>query len=354
MPCLDEAELIGRTIASLGFSSGLEPPTDARLVIVDNGSTDGTLAILDRIKNESAGRVHIAHEAVRGYVPPRRRGVSEAAAIAAALGFGPSDVLILQADADTSYKHGYVEAMRSAAEGVHGVIFEGATKHPPDFAIAHPDYVSAERMVDEDIEVLDADDQDEVVVDDKACGYRLDDYLAWGGLFEERTEGGDAIHAETTRMFIRARLMHGANKKRVNPAGAASSRRKIAEDPRLHYATVGLPRELAWLHRWKAEGHERVGIDEFARAVLAGNEQEATFLRRAHQLALFRYLPALVAVAADNLKPTGFPSDVEAVLTALGAPSATELAAHPGTALVQMLGLIDERPELFQSRSARR
>lgn len=345
MPCLDEADLIEGAIASLGFGGGAAPQ-DAHFVAVDNGSSDGTLDILTRLRGRDPSRIHLFHERERGFVPPRRRGVAAARELADAVGADPAAVLVLQADADTIYKAGYVEAMRAAVQ--RGVVLEGATRRPPDFEAAHPGYVAAERLVDAEVEPLQAADEDEVVVDDKVCGFLLADYLCWGGLFEELAPSGDRIHAETTRMFIRAKLRHSARKIRVNRAGAASSRRRVAEDPWLHYATVGFPREASWLRsREQVARTTDSNIDAFAERVLRGGESQAVRLRRAHQLTLFRYLPALV----DSLGPLSSdpeaPGDVTAVLAALPPRSADEVATSPSLALMDVLSLIDLQPGLL-------
>jgi hypothetical protein len=272
--------------------------------------------------------------------------VAAARELAGTAGGDPTAVLVLQADADTLYKAGYVAAMQAAVD--RGAMLEGATRRPPDFEAAHPSYVAAERLVDDKVEPLQAEDEDDVVVDDKVCGFLLADYIAWGGLFEEITPTGDRIHAETTRMFIRAKLLHSARKIRVNPAGAASSRRRVTDDPWLHYATVGFPREASWLRsreqRARSTGSD---IDAFAELVLRGGEPDAVRLRRAHQLTLFRYLPALV----DSLRPQSddfkAPGDVMAVLAALPPRSTDEVATNPSLALMDVLSLIDVQPDLL-------
>jgi hypothetical protein len=348
MPCLDEADLIEGSIASLGFAEGTSPAPDTHLVAVDNGSTDGTLDILSRLRSSWPKRFHLFHERERGFVPPRRRGVEAAGGLASQAGADPRSTLILQADADTTYKAGYVDAMRSVA-GAAGVMLEGAPRRPPRFEAEHPAYVAAERLVDDKVEPLQAADEDEVVVDDKVCGFLLSDYLRWGGLFDEVAASGDRIHAETTRMFIRAKLRHAARKVRVNPAGAASSRRRVSEDPWLHFATTGFPREASWLanptlHRRS----EPRSVDAFATRVLNGDEPEAVQLRRAHQLALFRYLPALIASLAAETR-IEVADDVAAVLSALPLRSADEVATCPSQALLDVLSLIDSRPSLFDA-----
>ena len=352
MPCLDEVDLVAGAIASLGFSGEESPPPDTRLVVVDNGSTDGTIPLLKEIRSRSRATVHIVTEAVRGFVPPRRRGVAEAQGVARSLGVTEDDVLILQADADTVYRREYVATMQRAVADTAGVLLEGSTKPPPDFVSTHPSYFAAQRLVDDETDLLDAEDEDEVVLDDKVCGYRLSDYLTWGGLFEERTPAGDAIHAETTRMFIRARLRHGARKLRVNPAGASSSRRKVVDNPWLQYATVGFPREASWIKALAGRTEQAGDVDQFSSAVLHGREPEAVYLRRAHQLALFRYLPALIAESGGAKSRADQPADVAAALAALTSWSASEIEHEPGRALLSVLNLIDTRPDLFGGRKS--
>ncbi|WP_294235187.1 glycosyltransferase [uncultured Sphingomonas sp.] len=349
MPCLDEAADVRDTIASLGFLEAAPPVPDAHLVVVDNGSTDGTLDILERICARSPSSVHVVTEVERGYVPPRTRGVREAMRLASILGVDADETLILQVDADTIYRTGYVATMRRAAAAGHGVLLEGSTKPPPGFAERHPEYVAAQRLVDDQVEWLDARDEDEVVLDDKVCGYRLSDYLEWGGLFPEECSTGDAIHAETTRMFIRARLRCGARKIRVNPAGAIPSRRRIIEDPSLQYATAGFPREASWIAQRRRAGEVPSDIDTFARRVVEGRESEAVRLRIAHQLVLFRHLPALVAVVDGMVNISDLPIDVQRVLRASAIPSRMQMSERPGEVITALLGLIDSAPEIFVS-----
>lgn len=347
MPCLNEAGCIMQTIASLGFNPGDPPPQDARLVIVDNGSTDGTMEVLAELREEMPETVHLKTEPRRGYVPPRRRGVQVADSIAASIGADPAEVLILQVDADTLYRQQYIETMRGAAADIRGVILEGSTKPPPSFVELHPDYVAAQRLVDDVVEPLDARDEDEVVLDDKVCGYRLSDYRAWGGLFEEHDSRGDPIHAETTRFFIRARLRHGARKVRVDPAGAMPSRRRIIEDPWLQYATVGFPRGASWIASRVERSTWSSDVDGFATGIMGGNEAEAVRLRMAHQLVLFRHLPALVGHVAGRVRLTDLPCDVRDVFNAIALPTRAQMAALPGGVVTTLLELIDTAPHLF-------
>lgn len=345
MPCLDEAAFVDDAARSLlgpdaGHSSG------PSLVIVDNGSTDDTLAVLAALARKYPDRVHIVEEPQRGFVPPRRRGVRTVMELVQRRGIDARETLILQADADTIYKPGYILAMAAAAAEIENAVLEGAASRPGDFAIIHPDYLAAERLVDSALEKLEVADQDDVVVDDKICAFRLSDYLHWGGLFEEVDGVGDQIHAETTRMFIRARLLHGAIKVRVNPAGAASSRRRVIENPRLHYATLGFPRSKSWCHTLSLR-EKPTDVDTFAASVLEGGEQEAVRLRSAHLLALFRYLPAYVLHAGSRASPLLDSQDVSSVLALLPSRDAAVMAVSPGMAIEAVFGLLDRRPDLF-------
>jgi glycosyltransferase involved in cell wall biosynthesis len=348
MPCLNEENYVESAIESL-LTAGNADPCATQLVAVDNGSTDGTLDILRDLGRRYPGQVSVIAEPKRGYVPPRHAGVQFAGSVAAVRRADPREVLILQADADTLYRDGYVAAMAAAAQSAgEGAFLEGATRRPADFAQDHPEYVRAERLIDEVLEGLEASDEDDLVVDDKVCGYRLSDYLSWGGLFEEIDPAGDQIHAETTRLFIRARLLADTRKVRVNPAGAAPSRRKIFEDPRYHFATMGFPRERSWAvgkqSIWSA-----IDVDEFAREVLAGREREAAFLRKAHLLALFRYLPAaILALKRKGEAPLLKERDVQAMLDMLPRLGADTVAAKPGLLVMEILKLIERQPGLFK------
>ena len=346
MPCLNEADFVGEAVASL-----LQPPGDdgplPTVIVVDNGSTDGTLAVLKDLAHRYPGRVMVEAERHRGYVPPRRRGVTVAARIAREMSVPDCDVLILQSDADTTYRSGYIGAMRRAAESAAGAILEGSIGRPPTFEAEHPMYVEAERKIDSAIEPLEAADEDDVVVDDKVCAYRLSDYISWGGLFEERSDVGDPIHAETTRMFIRARLRSGTPKVRVNRAGAFPSRRRVLENARYHFATLGFPRERAWANR-VAGGWSVSDVDAFARMVLAGHERQAVALRVCHLLALFRFLPAIIHAAMGSDSALLAEPDVAAALELVPRRECDELAERPALAILDALGLIDEHPEAFQ------
>jgi glycosyltransferase involved in cell wall biosynthesis len=111
--CLNEESRLAATCRSLGFGDGLQPATNATLILVDNGSTDGTRAVAKVIQSLApAGSVVVAEEPERGHVPPRHRGNIVATELAQRRGFAQADTLLVQADADTTYSDGYLEALR--------------------------------------------------------------------------------------------------------------------------------------------------------------------------------------------------------------------------------------------------
>lgn len=350
IPCLNEEQYLAPAAASLGFGEGAPPAAkDVYLILVDNGSTDGTHALMAAIASASRpGAVRVITEPERGFVPPRRRGVFVAAEIGLEASIPADRFLILQADADTIYWPDYAQWMWDRLEGRQGLLLEGALRRSVDFDAAHPQYRALERLVDDQLECEAVDDADDVVVDDKACGYLLSDYLDWGGHFREYDEGGSEIHAETTRLFIRAHLRHGVEKLRVNPAQAMASRRRIVEDPALHFATKGFPRESAWIARWR-ERHPAIrSVDDFAGDPDHPEVLEARFYRRAHEIALFELLPWLVARAARPALRGHAGEKVDRLLSLLPEVSASELAAAPGAAISSVLGLIETHPEAFE------
>lgn len=333
MPCLNEEAGVEQAARSLGFGAGALPAKDdVDLVLVDNGSTDGTLDAMERVARGSRpGCVVIVEEAERGFVPPRRRGVGEVRR----LGRGEArDSLILQADADTTYLPGFVERMREAA--APGLLLEGSAGRLPEFAALHPGYVALEREVDLPTRPLDVEDEFEVVVDDKVCAYRLEDYECWGGHRREFCADGSEVHAETTRMLMSARASGLAVRRRVERAGALTSRRRVEEDPALQFAASGFPREASWIAAWSARHPSRWDVDAFASARSHVDVQDAMASRRAHAVALFAVLPRLVAAALGEL-PRGLPDGIDAAFGAMEPPTIAQMISSPATVLLSVL-----------------
>ncbi|MBT9293119.1 glycosyltransferase family 2 protein [Prosthecodimorpha staleyi] len=297
IPCLNEQVDIPAAAHSLGFGVGIAAtPDDTLLVLVDNGSTDGTLRALAAIKRASrAGAVAVVQERERGYVPPRAKGVEVVARIARTRGIAASEVLILQGDADTRYHGGYVDAFRNAAGAARRpALFEGLAHPPHRFLREHPGYQQLADAVDKEMAPFLVDDEFDVIVDDKVCGYSLANYRKWGGHRRDYRSSGKEIYAETSRLLLRAKRA-GAEHVRVVGAVATPSRRKILRNPIRHFATAGFPREEAWWRAWSSryEGPRELSAFEQqdARTVL----NSAIKARMTHLLALMSALPLMVA-----------------------------------------------------------
>ncbi|WP_084632744.1 glycosyltransferase family 2 protein [Pleomorphomonas oryzae] len=300
IPCLNERDQIPGAAHSLGFGiDELTTPHDTLLVLVDNGSTDGTPQALEAIKQTSrTGSVVVANEQERGYVPPRATGVETVARIARTKGIEPQDVLIIQGDADTRYSAGYLDAFRSAAGATRQpALFEGLTRPPPRFLHGHLGYQRLANAVDNEVARFLVGDELDVIVDDKVCGYSLASYHSWGGHRREYRPSGKEIHAETSRLFLRGKRA-GAEHVRVVGAEATPSRRKILRNPIRHFATAGFPREEAWWRAWSTQykGPRELSVFERDDAHIVLKSAIAT--RQAHLLALMSMLPLMVAGSA--------------------------------------------------------
>ncbi|MFN0024384.1 MAG: glycosyltransferase family 2 protein [Parvularculaceae bacterium] len=296
IPCLNEARLIAHTAGSLGFGGETAPYPNTRLLLVDNGSADGTWAALSLVRDRSpAGAVLVAHEAERGYVPPRHRGALIAAEIAAKERIAPDNLLILQGDGDTIYEPGYVSAMRDAARASGpGHMLQARTQSPRRFLQDHPGFQQLADQVDQELAPFAVDPADDIVVDDKVAGYRLGDYLRWGGHRRDYMSTGAEVHGETTRLFIRARQLE-ARKLEVDSAWALPSRRKIQRNPVRHFVTAGFPREEAWWRAWNARYRGPNTLAAFDDPTEREKLALAIAMRRAHLMALFTRIPRLLA-----------------------------------------------------------
>ena len=301
IPCLNERLTIGITVRSVGFGASIPPPRDATLVIVDNGSTDGTLQELEKLVAAGPpGRILIGHEAEKGYVPPRRRGIDIATAACSQASIALDSALILQCDADTKYDPGYISAFSSMASTSSGnILFEGLTHPPSRFLRDHPGFVRLAESVDREIEVLGGNEKIDVIVDDKVSGFSLESYLKWGGHRREYTATGDEIHAETTRLFIRA-VGQGGKRQWVPDAIATPSRRKILRNPLRQFACGGFPRSTAWWKAWNAKHKLRNDLVSFEGDAANETLCPAIAARKAHALGLFALLPAIV-IPSQNM-----------------------------------------------------
>lgn len=289
IPCLNEAANLGQTCQSLGFPGSADART--HLVLVDNGSQDQTLEVMRGIQAVSPpGQVHIVQEPQRGYVPARDAGARFVAASGMAF---EHSALILQADADTIYLPGYVQAMRHAAhERGRGHVFEGACVTAAQFRRQYQVFDDLCRGIDQQMSDWFVRVEDEVVVDDKVSGFFLEDYIAWGGHRSQRTSTGAELLAETTRLYIAAKQGFAARKAAVDTM-AVPSRRKLDSQPLAYFASAGFPRNAQWSARWTQAqcGSARAFLRE---PDLSPCFKQAVDSRRRHELALFALLPVLV------------------------------------------------------------
>ncbi|WFR98057.1 glycosyltransferase family A protein [Rhizobium tumorigenes] len=311
IPCLNERDLIPATAASLGFGEG-PPPKDTILVLVDNGSKDGTLAVLKEIQQRAGvGLVFVGEESNRGYVPPRAKGNEIATMVADARNIKPDRLLILQADADTRYSDHYVRAFQTAASNEkRSAMFEGTTAVPHRFLDGHPGFQRLADRVDADMARYLVGEDLDVIVDDKVAGYTLSSYQQWGGFRRDYSADGNEIHAETSRLFMRAKG-RGAVRVRIPDAEATPSRRKILRNPIRHFATAGFPRDETWWRRWSNAYDGPRDLAAFEGGGAFGILKSVIKAREAHLLGLFSLLPLLVEesmgrgniLEPDNLHP---------------------------------------------------
>lgn len=343
MPCLNEEELLEGTCASLGFGeTSVARPNDATLVLVDNGSDDGTWDVIGRIQQASpAGSVVAAHEPVRGYVPPRHRGTLIAREIAHDRGLAEDRVLIVQLDADTEYSGQYLSLMRESAVRCSGhFMVEAMQGWPADFAEEHPRLVALCNASDASVSKFCVDEADDVIIGDARSAYLLSHYFAWGGHRREFLANGDEAFAETSRLLIQARLRHGARKVGCTDAQAFPSRRKNVADAALSFATAGFPRERSWQDSWQELYEGPKTLAEFE-AVPQSQLALPIYYRRAHTIVLLGLLPSIIAEAAS-----GVTTDVakELPLALLRIARAQEFTT-PADLIFRVLGAIDSKDE---------
>ena len=329
IPCLNEEDCIAATCASLGFGDGLEP--FGRLVLVDNGSSDGTLGALSAIQRTSPpGRVLITQEHRRGYVPARRAGMATVLAVAQREQLREDLVLILQADADTIYLPGYVQTMGNAHRGGRGQLLEASAVTSRDFNREFPAFARLCREVDSEMELWFAPEANQVVVDDKVCAFLLADYLAWGEHQDETDDCGNPVLAETTRLFLRAKSGSMVWRDRVDSAEALPSRRRLRTQAPGHFACSGFPRQSQWIEAWGTPGEAQ----HFLRSPKSWPAlSRLVHSRQRHQVALFALLPTVYEK---------HPRIHQGLATLADTVRTTHAATSPGFLLGLMLKLADD------------
>ena len=356
MPCLNEEENLTKTCASLGFGIGKElSPPGAVLILVDNGSTDSTVSVAEQVRGHSrAESVIIGHETERGFVPPRHRGVLMANALARSINWSPDSVLLLQADADTIYADGYVASMRlAAARFGPDVMIEAHVGYPPDFKAQYPEYIRmCEEIDNEFVDLFPRDLTDDEVVDDKVSGYWLGDYLKWGGHRREYTQAGEEIHAETTRLYMRAKAL-GARRERVDNALGFHSPRRILEDPAMVLAAAGFPREASWKERWHQAYHGPSDLRALCSQPLHPEVLRVIETRELHLLALLSLLPLHVDRALGRGVSIAAVDFADLVLSWLPRRAVTDLLSRPGVFLTDVFELIERNGDALLNEARR-
>jgi hypothetical protein len=347
MPCLNEEENILETARSLGFGlPGNNPPEKSVLIIVDNGSTDNSLSIADKIINTSgSNNVVVVNESERGFVPARHSGNLKAREIAKSRGWNEENSLIIQVDADTIYSSLYIEEMRIASDALGaGIMVQAISEYPKSFKDRWGNYVElCERVDAEFAEYLEQQDLDPIK-DDKVVGYRLKDYFEWGGHRREYDASGEEIFSETSRLFLSA-LSLGAKSVVVDSALAQHSVRKILADPLLDLATAGFPRSRSWISTWH-ESHPPVPIEELNLSDGSKSLRHSIAVRRNHILGLFGLLPLHVARAIRERIPIEKLPGLSELSAKLPERTTEILRSRPGVFLEDILGIVDARSRL--------
>jgi glycosyltransferase involved in cell wall biosynthesis len=353
LPSLNEEAVLQDTCRSLGFckSATSQSVRDAFLFIVDNGSADKTLEVAQKIRRDSPrGLVFVGKEKERGYVPPRHTGNTIVMAFAKKNGIDPSDVLILQADADTSYEEGYIERMRRTSQSLGtNILLEGLAEFSQEFRNSFPDYIRLSVQIDTRVlALLKLSEEVNLMCTDAVCGYRLSDYLSWGGHLREYCNEGDEIHAETTRLFMRA-LALGARKVYVREAVAHPAERKIVENPVKELATAGFPREASWGASWERQHHNSVELDDFHKNLNHPLVLHALRLRERHLIALFGLLPLHVYRTLGRDLALSHKPSLNDIAALLPNRHKNTLYNRPGTFLSDVLDIVDRRGILLSN-----
>jgi glycosyltransferase involved in cell wall biosynthesis len=351
IPCFNEEHIINSTCASLGFGIGPEAaPGETFLILVDNGSRDRTSQKMEEVKSRSpVGTVVIVAEPERGYVPARHRGVLEAHRVAQAKGIREKDLLILQADADTQYSSSYVLEMVAAAKGQRNVLLEGISDPWAGFDQTYSGYRALSERVDAPLGDLFVEDTHDVIVSDFIAGYLLSDYFAWGGHRREFNRRGDEIFAETSRLFIRAKIL-GARRLKVPRAIGQHSRRKILQRPVLHFATAGFPREPSWTSVWAKIFADYDNLEVFSGPVNEHKLKQAIFLRQAHSVIIFGLIPEYVALLLGGLDSSGAANPkFKDLMQFVGDISKEELSKNTAPLFENAFAIIDSYPDLLKS-----
>jgi hypothetical protein len=256
----------------------------------------------------------------------------------AVAGVSAEDVIVVQCDADTTYSDGYVSTLASAARDQPRALAEARTELPPGFADRYPTVTQALDEVDSAFERRFPPSDWNVVVDDKACAFSLQDYRSWGGHRREIFLDGTEALAETSRLLIAARAA-GAPLVQALDALAVHSPRRLYKDAAQFLATSGFPYE----HRRALPASGRVGIEELEQAAVHQDMDVLDLvlaLRRRHLLALQALLPAHLEHSIEG-RPPG-PPEIDALLDHLPHRSSDDASVRPAVFFEDVLRLVWE------------
>lgn len=344
LPFLDEKDSLFETCRSLGFGIGDgRVPQQASLILIDNGSTDASSQIAQSIKeNSPPGNVITDFEPERGHVPPRRLGNLVARRLAEINGWNESNVLILQADADVFYPENYIELMLSASHVAgQNTLLEGFMSYPPDFLELHQGYFELWLQTERPIENLFVTEDEDCLIVDCVSGYRLEDYFNWGEHRREYNQNGDEIHAETSRLYLKAKA-NGARKFRVEDAMCRHSARKLILDPSLHFSTAGFPREKKWSELWRNNYHGPSALPDFYADASHPEVLKSILFCQKHLLALLVMLPFQVNACLGK-NTFQLPKKLSSFLRSrLPQRSISDLCTNPGLFISDVFRLLDE------------
>lgn len=347
IPCLNEQTTLLNTCLSLGFGTSFNKEKDDRyLILVDNGSTDDTIVVAEHVRGSSpAGRVFVIAESERGYVPPRHSGNIFAKVLAESYGWADTKVVILQADADTIYNDHYVETMRTASiEQGEGILLQGYSEYRPDFLHDFPNYAEICHFVDKNFEKITTTDINDFIVDDKVCAYRLSDYFQWGGHQREHNIQGEEIHAETTRLYLRA-ASQNAHMYKVDNAIAYHSVRNLLKNPLLEIASAGFPREQSWMKKWRDTFQTLEGTSIYHLDSDRPETKTAIMLRLQNTIALFLLLPFHVTNTVGRQPDGILASMINKFGFYLPRRKLIELSDNPGKFLEDVFQICDRLDE---------
>lgn len=333
IPCHNEHQRLASTCSSLGFGDGRSiDNSEINLVLVDNASTDGTAEVMAQIREASRpSNVFIVSEPTRGYVSARHAGANQVMEVVRQCSLSAEATLVLQADADTIYLPGYINAMRASCSRRPGEMLEGSAITGRLFSEKFREFDTLCRSVDYGIEFFFAQDDAQVVVDDKVCGYLLSDYLDWGGHKNEFDHSGQEIFAETTRMFMRGKKTGLVRKIKVDAASAIPSRRKLRTQALAYFASAGFPRNAEWVNSWGSLS--KLSSDFLVSPYTCPSLELAIKSRQRHLIAFFSLLPEISQKNAVN-DPT---------IAAIASRLRAQAADNPGQILGTLLELADEQ-----------